>query len=185
MGSKVISLRKRRAGASKSLQKMEQIGSCRIGEYGSSYCLVAVLGLKYPVTEGKELPLTLFCFIFYPLPLSSELAVGPWRWIFLDDKYSVVWSVTPPAVLFPSRSVWQSGYQVGRGREEAPRWLIRSQSSLHFSPAGLIWQAYPSCCLLVMVRALGDHITSKSFTGLQLVRVMLPKGRKEICSRNF
>lgn len=59
MGSKVISLQEERAGASKSLQKMEQTGSCKCGEYGNSSGLLALLGLGHPATEDRELNINL------------------------------------------------------------------------------------------------------------------------------
>lgn len=66
--------------------------------------------------------------------------------------------------------MWQSGYQTGNDRGETGRYLIRSQSSLNFSPVILTRQAYTSCWHLVMDGALGDHIALKSFTGLLVFR---------------
>lgn len=124
--------------------------------------------LLFWVRRHRANPKTVLIFVFHPYfqDLQSILR-GPG--FDYSVAYSVVCSVALTALLFPSGSVWWSGYQAGSDRETW-RYLIRSQSSLHFSPVILTWQAYPSCCRLVMVCALGDHITLKSFTGLLVCR---------------
>lgn len=57
---KLLAYEKGEMRLGKSFRRWNKLSSCRFGEYGSSSCLVAVLGLGSPVTEGKELTLKLF-----------------------------------------------------------------------------------------------------------------------------
>lgn len=124
--------------------------------------LLAVLGLKSPGTEGKELTLKLFdfCLVFHS---------------HFQDLQPVLGDAIGNNLLFalllrqPCGSLWWSGYQMGNNRgkvETEERWRdISLDLRLPYISHWSFGWVCPPGCHLVMICALGDHITLQSFPG--------------------